>query len=236
MAEPALEEPPVTEPAGRCPRCGAGVLSGQIACLECAAPLAPRRRRPGRTRVLAGTAAALLLIAGLGAGYAVSRVADDDEVTVAEARAGQPPPAPAAPPDSSVPTAPPPPAQAAPAPDAPAQNEPGASGGDQDGAPDPAEQNGAGGALENWPAGRDAYTVILLSSPDRAGAQARAREANRAGIDAGVLHSDDYPSLNPGYWVVFAGQYSSRREAQRQAERYAEQGFDGGYARYVKDE
>lgn len=248
MAEPTIvqEAPAAAAPtppaAGQCPRCGAEHVAGQMACLSCAGPLGDPDGRSRRTKMLAAGAAALLILGGLGAGYAVSRVADDDEVTVAKARAGQPAP----PPDpGATPPSQPPPAQPAPAPSdgsASADEPPAAEDSAPEDAPDvtpPAGDSDAGGsgdtAPENWPAGRSAYTVVLLSSPDRAGAQARAREALRAGIEAGVLKSDDYRSLNPGYWVTFAGQYGSKAEAQRQAARYAEQGFDGGYARYVRD-
>ena len=34
---------------------------------------------------------------------------------------------------------------------------------------------------------------------------------------AALLHSDDFPTLKPGYWVVFDGQYDSIAQAQSQA-------------------
>ena len=34
------------------------------------------------------------------------------------------------------------------------------------------------------------------------------------GTSVGVLHSDDFSSLRPGYWVVFSGQYDSQSAAR----------------------
>jgi hypothetical protein len=75
---------------------------------------------------------------------------------------------------------------------------------------------------------------VLISAPTHKQANAKAREAISRGIDAGVLHSNNYSSLNPGYWVVFAGQYSSANEARSHIDDYASKGFAGGYPRQVK--
>ena len=64
-----------------------------------------------------------------------------------------------------------------------------------------------------WPAGRDAWTIVLASLPEsggRAAAEAQARRARAAGLSgAGVLRSSDFASLNPGYYVVFAAAFDS---------------------------
>ena len=75
---------------------------------------------------------------------------------------------------------------------------------------------------------------MLISAKKKKQAYAKAREAKSRGIDAGVLHSNDYSSLNPGYWVVFAGQYSSASQASSHIQEYAGKGFSGGYPRQVK--
>ena len=41
-----------------------------------------------------------------------------------------------------------------------------------------------------------------------------ARKAARLGFRAGVLRSDGYSTIVNGYWVAFAGVYSSAAEAQ----------------------
>ncbi len=64
-----------------------------------------------------------------------------------------------------------------------------------------------------WPAGRDAWTIVLVSLPEsggRAAAETQARRARAAGLSgAGVLRSSDFASLNPGYYVVFAAVFDS---------------------------
>ena len=53
------------------------------------------------------------------------------------------------------------------------------------------------------------YASLDVETNSRADALAIA-----AGIDgAAVLLSDDYPSLNPGFWVVYAGEWDDRRVA-----------------------
>ena len=41
-----------------------------------------------------------------------------------------------------------------------------------------------------------------------------AKDLTAAGTTVGLLHSDDYPSLRPGYWVLFTGKYGTREEAE----------------------
>jgi hypothetical protein len=69
----------------------------------------------------------------------------------------------------------------------------------------------------DWPAGQNGWTIALASLPQTRGKQpavARAREARGSGLgNVGVLDSSRYASLHSGYWVVFAGVYSSEAEA-----------------------
>lgn len=60
----------------------------------------------------------------------------------------------------------------------------------------------------------DTWTLILASvETGEPGAEERAREI-AAGIEgAQVLYSNDFPSLNPGYWVVYWGDFESGRVA-----------------------
>jgi hypothetical protein len=71
--------------------------------------------------------------------------------------------------------------------------------------------------LAEWPEETSAWTNILVSVPKvegRDAAVARAEQARRKGLrQVGVLDSSRYASLNPGYWVVFAGVYPSEPEA-----------------------
>jgi hypothetical protein len=80
----------------------------------------------------------------------------------------------------------------------------------------PAPEPGAGGIVD-WPAGEDGWTIALASVPQtrgRGAALARAREARKRGLSpVGILDSSRYASLHPGYWLVFAGIYTSEAEA-----------------------
>jgi hypothetical protein len=48
-----------------------------------------------------------------------------------------------------------------------------------------------------------------------------------------VLDSSRYPSLHPGYYVVFSGVYDSLSSAQAAASRAADAGYGNAYARRV---
>lgn len=76
----------------------------------------------------------------------------------------------------------------------------------------------AAAGLAEWPTGKSGWTNILVSLPKvdgRDAAVARAEQARRRGLRAvGVLDSSRYPSLHPGYWVVFSGVYPSEPEAR----------------------
>ena len=89
------------------------------------------------------------------------------------------------------------------------------------------------GATDDWPGG-SAYTAILASKTSEADARAIQAEAESQGIDAGVLESSDYSSLNPGYWVVFAGAFETQPEAAAEAGEARRSGFADAYSRLVE--
>ncbi len=66
-----------------------------------------------------------------------------------------------------------------------------------------------------WPAGLQAYTVVLVTTTSRATAERRAQRLVARGADAGILKSDDYASFSPGNWIVWRGRYQSRAKAQQ---------------------
>jgi hypothetical protein len=84
-----------------------------------------------------------------------------------------------------------------------------------------------------WPPGKSGYTIVLESIPLSAGrtfAAARARTARRAGLPrVGVLDSSKYPSLHPGYYVVFSGIYAASRQASAALPAAHEAGFPDAY-------
>jgi hypothetical protein len=93
------------------------------------------------------------------------------------------------------------------------------------------------GSLTAWPVGRSGFTVVLESLPlgtGRPAAFARAHAAARAGLpQVGVLVSDRYSSLHPGYYVVFSGIYASMAQAQTALTAAAAKGFRLAYAREI---
>ena len=87
-----------------------------------------------------------------------------------------------------------------------------------------------------WPA-RDGFTVVLASIPargtGRADAEAKAKDALSRGLrQVGILTSDRFASLHPGYLVVFAGVYDTLDEAQTAARRALSR-FPNAYAREI---
>lgn len=75
----------------------------------------------------------------------------------------------------------------------------------------------AGSKLVRWPTGTDGWTIVLGSVPKVEGrddAVADAVEVRQRGLPkVGVLDSSRFPSLQPGYWVVFSGVYRTKAEA-----------------------
>lgn len=82
------------------------------------------------------------------------------------------------------------------------------------------------------------YTVILASmkttNASYADAWDRAQElAGSTGLETGVLLSDDFSSLNPGYWVAYTGVFYDRTASLDYANYLRTIGIDG-YARQVE--
>jgi hypothetical protein len=205
-------------------------------CIVCGSRITRARSKPRGWLLPAVLAGLGVLLLGTAVAFGVVELTKDDEVKkgdVADLNEGsqpstqtppsEPPPA-TTPPPETAPTIPPAtrePDDPAPTPDTP------------DTAPTPTTPGG-GGEIAEWPSGKTAYTVVLVSATSRNAADAKAEQAISRGIKAGVLRSDDFATLRPGYWVVFAGQFDSSEQATRAADRYAEQGFGGGYPRQVK--
>ncbi len=78
--------------------------------------------------------------------------------------------------------------------------------------------------------------MILQSFPKATKTQqdAIAYQQGLTGVtDTGVLDSDSYPDLKPGWWVVFAGKYATADEANAAAATLRTQGHTGAYGRQV---
>ena len=96
-----------------------------------------------------------------------------------------------------------------------------------------------GTSAGGWPTGQSGWAVILASKSQsqfqESDAQAVADQAASAGVQmTGVLDSSQFPSLNPGYWAVFSGPYTTKAEAQAAATTIQGQGYPDAYARQVQ--
>jgi hypothetical protein len=75
------------------------------------------------------------------------------------------------------------------------------------------------------------WIVVVSSEADEAGATAIAERVMADGHPAGVLRSDEYPSLNKGFWVAYAGPYPDRSTATAAMSALEAGGYSGTYAR-----
>jgi hypothetical protein len=96
-----------------------------------------------------------------------------------------------------------------------------------------AEPNGR----TRWPPGQTGWTVVLRSLPSGSGgvqASSLAAAAAAAGLpEVGVLDSSGYPSLLPGYKVVFSGVYGGPAEASAALRSVEVRGYAGAYTAEV---
>ena len=228
---PAETPPPPGGPAGECPRCGTRYSPRQEYCLECGLRLpvtggvvetlasAWRRRLPYYPGdwiwpvlvafVIAAIAAAVAIVATRNSGGGRTIVATTTQGTVAGSVTTVGPTGPGT---SATPTVPTSPAPPPPPPPPPA-------------------------GVQDWPAGKTGYTVVLNSVPTtsgRASADRLAKAALKAGLtNVGVLDSSSYSSLHPGYYVVFSGVFDSLAQAQDALASARSSGYPSAYARPI---
>jgi SPOR domain len=203
----AVETPPPATEARRCPRCGASLTAQQEWCLNCGADVSSTIAAPPSWRGPVALVAGLLVLALLALVLALVELAGDAEQVAPQAAATPTPTAAAVTPTVTPESTTIPPATS-------------------EGGP------GTVPEIAEWPAGKEAWTVVLESSATQEAAQARADELSQQGIPVGLLSSDEYPSLEPGRWVVFSGQYDTERAAQQGLEDLAGQ-VVGAYVRLV---
>jgi hypothetical protein len=82
------------------------------------------------------------------------------------------------------------------------------------------------GALET-----PAWILVIASEADQAEATATAQAVAAAGQPAGVLRSDDYPSMKAGFWVAYAGPYPDGDGARAAEPQVEGAGWPGAYVR-----
>jgi eukaryotic-like serine/threonine-protein kinase len=229
VADPARADPPATPETDACPNCGAPADPGQLMCLECGSRLALDYQRAPTWRLPAAIVGVVVLLAGIGVAIALAAVTNDANKTTAAAPtqpAAQSPPA-DSPPTASQPTPAPQPTTTAATPAPAPGGTPTGTAATATPAPAP--------AASGWPPGKSAFTVILASMPTKAAAEDKLQKAKDGGIaSAAILHSDDFPTLRPGYWVVFDGQYDTIDQATSQASADRGKGeFADAYPRFV---
>jgi hypothetical protein len=72
----------------------------------------------------------------------------------------------------------------------------------------------------DWPSGKDGYTVQLQTlakdsnQPDQV-TQAKSAAQSKGAKGVGALDSDNFASLNSGSYVIYAGVYTTRKQAAR---------------------
>jgi hypothetical protein len=229
VAGPAGAAQAATPEPHACPNCGAPADAGQLMCLECGSRLALDYQRAPTWRLPAAIVGVVVLLAGIGVAIALAAVTNDANKTTAAAPTQ---PAPQSPPADTPPTASQP--TPSPQPTTTAATPAPAGGGTPTGTaatttPTPAP------APSGWPPGKSAFTVILASMPTKATAEDNLQKAKDAGIaTAAILHSDDFPTLRAGYWVVFDGQYDTIAQATSQASTDQSKGeYSDAYPRFV---
>jgi septal ring-binding cell division protein DamX len=193
-----------TPPTGRqCPRCGSALTEEQEWCLQCGAATGTRVVAAPGWRVPIVVACLILALSAIAVGVAIVTLADDtNQVTDPQAAAvgaaptvtGTTTPVPSATPEAS------------PSAEPSGTPEPAAT-------PTPTSGTGASG-LATWPAGQSGYTIVLSSDSTHSAAVQKGQDFAAQGIPGvGVLNSDNFSSLKPGFFVVFSGVYDSESEA-----------------------
>jgi cell division septation protein DedD len=182
-------------------------------CLACGAAAATEIAEPRGWRVPIFLGGALALLAVIGVVLAIVALSGGNEKlaqTTPTPSAAQPPPATATPTTTTTPV---PTATATPS-ASPTESPTTTPGAGATATPSPNSTTGTGASsFADWPGGTG-WTVIIESATARAKAETVATEAQGKGHTVGILHSDDYSSLNPGYYVVFTQKYASRKAAQ----------------------
>lgn len=215
MQSPPPDAPvPAGPPERRCPRCGSAMAPDQEWCLACGAAAGTEVVEAEGWRVPLYLGGGLVALAVIGVIVAIVALSDQKQ----EVPAPTPTPvASAAPPGSTV--SPIPTTSAIPTITA----VPTVDGGTV--TPEPTDTvtpepsptdtpDSGSGTFPGWTGSDGDYTIIIESAKSEAKANDVAQEAQDSGMTVGVLNSDDFSSLNGGYWVVFTGDYSTKRDAE----------------------
>jgi hypothetical protein len=205
---------PPAPPERRCPRCGSTLAPDQEWCLACGAAADTEVAEPRGWRVPIVLGGGLGLLALIGVVLLIIALANGQNDLASTTPTPTPSSAAPAPTTSTaVPTATPFPTSTAapgttvtPAPGATTTPAPGTTA-------TPSPTTSGSGSFPGWTGG-DGWTIIIESATTQSKAESEATSAQSQGLTPGILKSDDYSSLNAGYWVVFTGHYASKSEAQ----------------------
>ena len=77
------------------------------------------------------------------------------------------------------------------------------------------------------------FVAIVSSDADEATAQQRRDELTENGYASNVLHSDDFTSLEPGFWVAYVGPFPDPAAAQAAVDQLAADGYTSAYPRCI---
>lgn len=213
---------PPGPPERRCPRCGSTLAPEQEWCLACGAAAGTEVVESRGWRVPIYLGGGLVALAILGVILAIAAMSDREET------AQNPTPTPSA--GAPLPTTTPSPLPTTdPLPEETPTQDPLASpttdplnpettvAPEETVSPEPTETATAEPDTTSTGAftGNDGdYTVIIESATSESKANKVSEQATGKGHTTGVLNSDDYSSLNGGYWVVFSGAYATKSEAE----------------------
>jgi hypothetical protein len=210
----------------RCPRCGSALGPDQEWCLACGAAATTEVAEPRGWRVPIVVGAGLLALAVIAIVLVIVEFSQPKKVVAGatptptpSAAVGTPTPAATATPPAGATASPTPGASATTDPNASVTPSPtaGASPTTDPNAtatPDTSTTTGSGSsAYPAWPSG-NGWTIIIESATTQAKAESVAQAAQNNGETVGILHSDDYSSLNAGYYVVFTEKYDSEKAAE----------------------
>jgi septal ring-binding cell division protein DamX len=185
-------------------------------CLACGAAVGTRVVPAPGWRAPLAIAGAILAVAAIAVAIAIVQLADDTgEVAqnppAASPTAAAPTPAPTTTPEPGATTEPALPEASGDSSPEPTSTASPTSTPDATSTP---ESGGAASDIGEWPSGKSGWTVVLASDSSQSDAQDAAEDFAADGIsDVGVLRSDDFSSLKPGFWVVYSGEFDSQAEA-----------------------
>jgi septal ring-binding cell division protein DamX len=202
---------PAAPPERRCPRCGSTLGPDQEWCLACGAAADTEVVEARGWRVPLYLGGGLAALAVLGVILAIVALSNRKEEQP-PGQAANPSPSAVAP----VPTAAEPLPTTSPVPSVtPFPTESGTTEPTETATADPTDDSGTTtGTFPGWTGADGDYTVILDSSTTQSDAEEFAQQAQDAGHTVGILNSDDFSSLNSGYWVTFSGNYATEDEAE----------------------